>query len=238
VIAIIPVDGLPEVEAGDDLAALLAAAVAFVPGDVLVVAQKVVSKAEGRIVALADVVPSDEAVAIAGDEEDPRYIELVLRESRRIVRRRGALLICETHHGYVCASAGVDRSNAGAGDRAILLPLDPDASARALRSALGGDVAVIVSDSFGRPFRQGIAGVAIGCAGLDPVVSHIGTPDDGGRAFAGTTVHVADELAAAADLVIGPMGRVPAAVIRGYRYRGGDGAAASTVMPPARDLFL
>ncbi len=236
-ITILPVTGLPEVCVGDDVAALVGGAVELFPGDVLVVAQKVVSKAEGRCVVLADVVASAEALAIAGGTEDPRYVEVVLRESRRIVRRRGALLICETHHGFVCASAGVDRSNAGGGDLAILLPRDPDASARGIRTALG-DVAVIISDSFGRPFRQGIAGVAIGCAGLEPVVSHIGTPDDGGRAFAGTTVHVADELAAAADLVIGPMGRVPAAVIRGYRYRAGDGEARRTVMPIERDLFV
>ena len=236
-IELIGVEGLGEVVAGDDLAALLRAAFRFADGDVLVVAHKVVSKAEGRVVALADVVPSDQAREIAGTEEDPRFIELVLRESRRVVRRRGALLICETHHGFVCASAGVDRSNSGGPDRAVLLPLDPDASASQIRDALGADVAVVIADSFGRPFRQGICGVAIGCAGIEPVRSWIGLPDDDGRAFAGTAVHVADELAAAADLLLAAAGRTPAAVIRGLNFARGDERAADAVMPVQRDLF-
>ena len=230
--------GLPELVGGTDLAALLAGAFGFRDGDVLVVAQKVVSKAEGRVVVLADVVPGPVAVEIAGEGEDPRFVELVLRESRRIVRRRGAFLVCETHHGFVCASAGVDRSNTGADGLAVLLPVDPDASARSLRAAIAADVAVVVSDSFGRPFRQGISGVAIGCAGLEPVETWIGRADDDGRTFAGTAVHVADELAAAADLVMGPAGRVPAAVVRGFEWQRGVRGAAELVMPPARDLFV
>jgi coenzyme F420-0:L-glutamate ligase/coenzyme F420-1:gamma-L-glutamate ligase len=237
VVAIHPVGGLPEITAGADLPALLAAAFAFRDGDVLVVAQKVVSKAEGRVVTLADVAPGALAREIAGDTEDPRFTELVLRESRRVVRRRGSFLICETHHGFVCASAGVDRSNAGADGVAILLPADPDASARALRAAIDADVAVVVSDSFGRPFRQGITGVAIGCAGLEPVENWIGRADDDGRPFAGTAVHLADELAAAADLLLGPAGRVPAAVVRGVDWPRGVRGAADLVMPSGRDLF-
>jgi coenzyme F420-0:L-glutamate ligase/coenzyme F420-1:gamma-L-glutamate ligase len=197
----------------------------------------VVSKVEGREVDLAGVDPRPEAVEIAGPDGDPRVIELVLREASRIVRRRGSLIIAETRHGFICAAAGVDRSNTSRPDTAILLPEDPDASARRLRDGLGADVAVIVSDSFGRPFRLGITGVALGCAGLEPLVSHLGEPDDRGRPFEATVVHVADELAAAADLVIGPAGGVPAAIIRGYGWRRGDGAAAATVMPPERDLF-
>jgi coenzyme F420-0:L-glutamate ligase/coenzyme F420-1:gamma-L-glutamate ligase len=237
VIEIHPVRGLPALRPGDDLAAILRAAAGLRDGDVLVVAQKAVSKVEGREVSLAGVEPRPEAVEIAGADADPRVVEIVLREARRIVRRRGSLVIAETRHGFICAAAGVDRSNASGADRAILLPEDPDASAARLRAALGSDVAVVISDSFGRPFRQGITGVAVGCAGLEPLISHIGLPDDRGRPFEATVVHVADELAAAADLVIGPSGGVPAAVIRGYRWQPGAVGAADTVMPPERDLF-
>ena len=232
-----PVEGLPQIVAGDDLGALIAAAVDLVAGDVVVVAQKAVSKAEGRVLDLATVEPRAEAVEIAGADEDPRFVEVVLRESVRVVRRRGSLLICETRHGLVCASAGVDRSNAAQPDLVVLLPLDPDASAARLRAALPAGVAVLVSDSFGRPFRQGITGVAIGCAGLDPLDDRIGRPDDAGRPFAGTVVHVADELAAIADHVMGPAGGVPAVRIRGARVTAGQTGAAATVMPVQRDLF-
>lgn len=234
-LVVTPVTGLPEIEPGADLAALLAAAVELRAGDVLVVAQKAISKAEGRIVDMATVEPRPEAVEIAGADEDPRFIELVLRESVRVVRRRGALLVCETRHGFVCAAAGVDRSNAPGAETAVLLPVDPDASAARLHAELG--VAVIISDSFGRPFRQGITGVAIGCAGVAPVDDRIGTPDDRGRPFAGTAVHAADELAAIADHVMGPAGGVPAVRIRGARVVAGEGGAAATVMPADRDLF-
>jgi coenzyme F420-0:L-glutamate ligase / coenzyme F420-1:gamma-L-glutamate ligase len=254
-IEIHPVRGLPALRPGDDLAGLLRGAAVLRDGDVLVVAQKAVSKVEGREVALAGVEPRPEAIEIAGADGDPRVVELVLRESRRIVRRRGSFLVAETRHGFVCASAGVDRSNTDGADRAILLPEDPDASAARLQAALrcytrgqapgvtrslaalGVEVAVVISDSFGRPFRQGITGIAVGCAGLEPLVSHVGQPDDRGRPFEATVVHVADELAAAADLVIGPAGGVPAAVIRGYAWRPGSTGAAATVMPAERDLF-
>ncbi len=237
-IEILPVTGLPALAPGDDLVALIRAAAELRDGDVVVVAQKAVSKVEGREVSLAGIEPRPEAVSIAGGEVDPRVVELVLRESRRVVRRRGSLVIAETRHGFVCAAAGVDRSNASAAETAILLPEDPDASARRLRAGLGEGVAVVISDSFGRPFRQGITGVAVGSAGLAPLVSHVGAPDDRGRPFEATIVHVADELAAAADLVIGPAGGVPAAIVRGYRWLAGSAGAAETVMPADRDLFV
>ena len=236
--------GLPELRAGDDLAALLLEAAGrcaggLRDGDVVCVAQKAVSKVEGRAVDLAAVEPSERAREIAGDEGDPRMIELILGESARIVRRRGAFLVCETHHGFVCAAAGVDRSNTGAGDVAILLPVDPDASARRLREAFAAhaDVAVIVTDSFGRPFRLGTTGVAVGCAGLAPVRVHTGETDDAGRVLQGTEVNAADQLASAAELVLGPFGRVPAAVVRGVAVERSDAGARAAVMPRERDLF-
>ncbi|MDX6376137.1 MAG: coenzyme F420-0:L-glutamate ligase / coenzyme F420:gamma-L-glutamate ligase [Gaiellaceae bacterium] len=236
-LVVTPVGGLPPIGAGDDLGALIGGAIELVAGDVVVVAQKVVSKAEGRVLDLATVQPRAEAVEIAGAQEDPRFVEVVLRESVRVVRRRGSLLICETRHGLVCASAGVDRSNAPGADLVVLLPLDPDASAERLRAALPDGVAVLVSDSLGRPFRLGITGVAIGSAGIEPLDDRIGRPDDAGRPFAGTIVHVADELAAIADHVMGPAGGVPAVRIRGARVTGGGKGAAATAMPADRDLF-
>jgi coenzyme F420-0:L-glutamate ligase/coenzyme F420-1:gamma-L-glutamate ligase len=196
---------------------------------------------EGREVDLASVVPRPEAVEIAGDDGDPRHTELVLSEAKAIVRRRGSFLVCETRHGYVCASAGVDRSNASAPDRAVLLPLDPDASARRLREALAAatdaTIAVIVTDSFGRPFRLGTTGVAIGVAGLAPLQVLTGQADDAGRMLEHTAIHLADEVACAAELVMGAIGGVPAALVRGVVWEPGDEGAASTVMPPERDLF-
>jgi coenzyme F420-0:L-glutamate ligase/coenzyme F420-1:gamma-L-glutamate ligase len=243
-IAVFGLRGLPELQAGDDLAALLLAASrrcagGLQDGDVLCVAQKAVSKVEGRVVQLASVRPSQRALEIAGDEADPRVVELILRESTRIVRRRGAFLICETRHGFVCAAAGVDRSNTGAGDVAVLLPVDPDASARRLRDALGpgADIAVIITDSFGRPFRLGTTGVAVGCAGLSPLRIHTGERDDAGRVLQGTEVHLADQIASAAELVVGPYGRVPAAVVRGLVLERSDAGARAGVMPRERDLF-
>ena len=236
-LVVTPIEGLPEIADGDDLGALIGGAIELAAGDVVVVAQKVVSKAEGRVVDLGAVEPRAEAVEIAGGVEDPRFVEVVLRESVRIVRQRGSLLICETRHGLVCASAGVDRSNAPHADRVVLLPLDPDASAERIRAGLPGGVAVLVSDSFGRPFRLGIGGVAIGCAGIDPLDDRVGQPDDGGRPFAGTIVHVADQLAAIADHVMGPAGGVAAVRIRGARITAGGSGAAATAMPADRDLF-
>lgn len=236
--------GLPELRSGDDLAGLLAAAAersagGLTDGDVVCVAQKAVSKVEGRTVALADVRPSTRAVELAGDDGDPRMLELILAESARIVRRRGSFLVCETHHGFVCAAAGVDRSNTGGGDSAVLLPVDPDASARALRDAFSAraQVGVIITDSFGRPFRLGTTGVAIGCAGLAPLRIYTGERDDAGRVLQGTELNVADQIAAAAELVMGPFGGVPGALVRGLAYERSDAGARAALMPVERDLF-
>ncbi|MDX6540083.1 MAG: coenzyme F420-0:L-glutamate ligase / coenzyme F420:gamma-L-glutamate ligase [Gaiellales bacterium] len=236
--------GVPELRAGDDLAALLVDAAVrcaggLHDGDVVCVAQKAVSKVEGRTVALADVHPSAQAIEIAGADGDARMIELILGESARIVRRRGSFLVCETRHGFVCAAAGVDRSNTGGGDTAVLLPVDPDASARRLRDtfASAAQVGVIVADSFGRPFRLGTTGVAVGCAGLAPVRMHTGETDDAGRVLLGTELHLADQISSAAELVMGPFGGVPAAVVRGLAYERSDAGARAGLMPPERDLF-
>jgi coenzyme F420-0:L-glutamate ligase/coenzyme F420-1:gamma-L-glutamate ligase len=236
---VIPVQGLPEVGEGDDVAALIAAAVKLEDGDVVVVAHKVVSKAEGRLVRLDDVEPSPQARDLA-DGEDPRRLEVILRESARLVRTRPPLVIAETRHGFICASAGVDASNAPEPNMLVLLPKDPDASAARLRDRLrelaGTEVAVIVSDSFGRAWRQGTTDVAIGCAGLRPLLDLSGERDAAGYELHATTIALADELAGAADLVRGKLDGVPAAVVRGFGHRG-EGTARELVMPPERDLF-
>jgi coenzyme F420-0:L-glutamate ligase/coenzyme F420-1:gamma-L-glutamate ligase len=236
---VIPVEELPEVGEGDDLGALIAAAAELLDGDVVVVAHKVVSKAEGRVVRLAEVDPSAQARDLAADE-DPRRLEVILRESARIVRTRPPLVIAETRHGFVCASAGVDASNAPEADSLVLLPEDPDASAARLRDRLreltGAGVAVIVSDSFGRAWRQGTTDVAIGCAGLLPLVDLHGERDATGYELHATVIAVADELAGAAELVRGKLDRVPVAIVRGFDARG-EGMASELVMPPNRDLF-
>ena len=236
-ISVLPLEGLPEIEEGDDLGGLLAEAAdrtgGLRPGDVLVVAQKAVSKAEGRVIALTDVEPSDAAREHAGDG-DPRHVEVILRETSRVVRSRPPLVIAETRHGFVCASAGVDASNAPGTDMVVLLPLDPDASARALHERLG--VAVIVSDSFGRPFRQGTTDVAIGVAGLPPLRDLRGTRDRVGYELRTTQIAVADEIAGAAELVMGKTDEIPAAIVRGL-VLDGDGSARELVIPPDRDLF-
>ena len=233
------VKGLPEIEPGADLARLIADATTLEDGDVVVVAQKVVSKAEGRIVRLADVEPSDRARAIAAGG-DARRIEVILGESARIVRLRPPLVISQTTHGFVCASAGVDASNAPGPDMLVLLPVDPDASAAALRARLreltGRDVAVIVSDSFGRAWRQGTTDVAIGCAGLAPLVDLGGGRDRAGYELHATVIAVADEIAGAAQLVMGKVEGIPVAVVRGLDVAG-ERTAADVVMPPERDLF-
>jgi coenzyme F420-0:L-glutamate ligase / coenzyme F420-1:gamma-L-glutamate ligase len=237
VIAVLPLESIPEIEEGDDLAGLLADAAGrmggFETGDILVVAQKAVSKAEGRVVALADIEPSEEARAHAGDG-DPRHLEVILRETARVVRSRPPLVIAETRHGFVCASAGVDASNAPGADTVVLLPVDPDASARALHERL--EVAVIVSDSFGRPFRHGTTDVAIGVAGLAPLRDLRGTRDRSGYELKTTQIAVADEIAGAAELVMGKAEGIPAAIVRGLQLEG-DGSARELVMPPDRDLF-
>src|SRR5205085_11374212 len=236
---VIPVEGIPEVREGDDLAALLAAAASFEDGDLLVVAQKVVSKAEGRVVALDGVEPSEAAGELAGDE-DPRRLEVILREAARIVRSRPPLVIAETRHGFVCASAGVDASNAPERGTLVLLPLDPDASATRIRLGLlertGRDVGVVVSDSFGRPWRQGTTDVAIGVAGLRPLLDLRGVRDAAGYELHSTTIAVADDIAGAAELVMGKTSDVPAAIVRGLEVAG-EGGARELVMPAERDLF-
>jgi coenzyme F420-0:L-glutamate ligase/coenzyme F420-1:gamma-L-glutamate ligase len=237
---VIPVAGIPEVAAGDDLAALIAEAAALENGDVVVVAQKAVSKAEGRVVRLADVEPGERARELAGEDADPRHVEAILREAVRVVRARGALVIAETRHGFVCASAGVDASNAPAEGTLVLLPLDPDASAARLRARLreltGKTVGVLVTDSFGRPWRQGTTDVAIGAAGLPVLLDLRGRPDARGYELRSTQIAVADEIAGAAELVLGKARGVPAAIVRGLELEG-DGRARELVMPAERDLF-
>ena len=246
-IELVALDGIPEVEPGDDLAALIVDAAAssgigLTDADVLVVTQKVVSKAEGRLVELASVEPSDFARAWAVRwNRDPRQVELVLRESASIVRMAaGGLIISRTRHGLVCANAGVDVSNVGGGEVAALLPEDPDASARAIREGVrertGSSPAVIISDSFGRPWRNGIVNVAVGAAGIEAILDLRGTPDVSGRAMQATVIAVADELASAADLAGGKVDQRPVVVVRGFEHRPSDEGASVLVMEPERDL--
>jgi coenzyme F420-0:L-glutamate ligase/coenzyme F420-1:gamma-L-glutamate ligase len=240
VISLIPVHGLPEIREGDDLGALVADRIELEDGDVLVLAHKVVSKAEGRVVRIDDYEPSERAVALAGTERDPRELEVVLRQAKRIVRERGPLVIAETEHGFVCASAGVDHSNAPEPGTLVLLPVDPDASARAVRERLRGltgrTVGVVVSDSFGRPFRHGTTDVAIGLAGVPPLLDLRGSTDRGGYELRSSRVAVADQIAGAADLARGKAEGVPAVVVRGLRLDG-DGAAREIAIEAELDLF-
>jgi coenzyme F420-0:L-glutamate ligase/coenzyme F420-1:gamma-L-glutamate ligase len=243
-VRVIGLAGLPELEEGDDLGLLLADACAraggLEHGDVVVVAQKAVSKVEGRVVTLADVEPSSRAVELAGDEGDPRQVEVILRESDEVVRSRPPLVVSRTRHGFVCASAGVDASNAKGPGTVILLPLDPDASAAALRDRLaeltGVTPGVVVSDSFGRAWRQGTTDVALGVAGLAPLRDLRGTRDGVGYELRSTMIAVADEIAGAAELVFGKSTGVPAAIVRGVAAAG-DGSGQELVMPRERDLF-
>jgi coenzyme F420-0:L-glutamate ligase/coenzyme F420-1:gamma-L-glutamate ligase len=238
--SVFPVDGLPELREGDDLAALVADRVPLEDDDVVVVAQKAISKLEGRVVRLDDATPSARAIEIAGDEGDPRRLEWILREAKRVVRVRAPLVICETHHGFICASAGVDQSNTPEEGTLVLLPLDPDASAVKLRRELhartGRNVGVIVTDSFGRPWRQGTTDVAIGAAGVQVMQDLSGNHDPIGYELKATFIAVADEIAAAAQLVSGKLDRNPVTIVRGLHVRG-DGRAADIPVPPERDLF-
>jgi coenzyme F420-0:L-glutamate ligase/coenzyme F420-1:gamma-L-glutamate ligase len=239
-ISVIPVEGLPEIGEGDDLAALIAAAATLEDRDVVCVAHKVVSKAEGRVARLDEVFPSERAHELAGQDGDPRRLELVLREATRILRARPPLVIAETRHGFVCASAGVDASNAPEAGMVVLLPEDPDASAARLRTMLeertGKSLGVVVTDTFGRAWRFGIANVAIGAAGIEVLRDLRGEHDPVGYELHSTVIAVADEIAAAAELVMGKTGRVPVAVVRGLDVAGDD-TAADLVMPPDQDLF-
>jgi coenzyme F420-0:L-glutamate ligase/coenzyme F420-1:gamma-L-glutamate ligase len=239
---ILPVEGIPEVRPGDDLPALISTAAdgLFRSGDVVVVTHKIVSKAEGRLVDTVE--PSTFAKGFAARyEKDPRQIEVVLRESRRIVKMDRGIIISETHHGFVCANAGVDASNVPGNDTVCLLPLDPDSSATRLRDTLvsrtGADVAVIVSDSFGRAWRQGITNVAIGVAGMDPLADYRGETDPHGYPLTASVLAVADELASTAELVLGKTAGIPVAVVRGYPYSKGPGTGKDLLMEPERDLF-
>ena len=235
-----PLRGLPEIHPGDDLAALLAGCgTELLAGDVLVIAHKVVSKAEGRVVRLADVTPGERARVLAAEHgKDPRAVEVILSEATELVRADAGRLICRTRHGFVCANAGVDASNAGAADTLVLLPVDPDGSARALRERLG--CAVVISDSFGRAWRKGQCEVAIGCAGLAPLRDYRGEPDADGRELHASVIAIADEAAAAADLARGKTSREPAVRVRGldaYVSRDPGPGAAELVRAWADDLF-
>ncbi len=244
----IGIEGIPEVQDGDDVAALIVAAAqgqgtAIETGDVLVVTQKIVSKAEGRVLSIDSVEASPLAVSISeGHRRDPRHTELVLRESRRIVRMDRGVIISETHHGFNCANAGIDASNIPGEGTVALLPVDPDASARGIRQSLketlGVDVGVLISDTFGRPWRNGATDVAIGVAGLEPMLSYVGQEDSHGNLMYTTVICVADELAAMAELVSGKVAAVPAVVIKGYPFQPSETASHdSLVRDPDKDLF-
>ena len=243
---VIGVAGIGEVRPGDDVAALVIAAAArqstpLCPGDLAVISQKIVSKAEGRLLRLADVTPSSVALAMAaGLGRDPRLVEVILRESRRVVRMDRGVLVTETHHGWVCANAGVDQSNVDA-DTVALLPEDPDGSARVLRErfsvAAGGDVAVIVADTFGRPWREGLTNVAVGLAGFLPLKSYLGELDPAGHVLQATIIALADELASAAEPAMGKLDRIPVAIIRGVDWAAAEGSTQALLRDPARDLF-
>jgi coenzyme F420-0:L-glutamate ligase/coenzyme F420-1:gamma-L-glutamate ligase len=237
---VFPVTGIPELREGDDLAALILDRVDLEEGDVVVVAQKAISKIEGRTVRLDGIEPSERAREIAGDEEDPRRIEAILREATSIVRIRPPLVICETRDGFICASAGVDASNVTEPGTLVLLPLDSDASAAALRGTLcarsGREVGVIVTDSFGRPWRQGTIDVAIGAAGVVVLQDLRGKHDPVGHELRSTVIAVADEVASAAQLVAGKLDRIPVTIVRGLDLRG-NGVAREIPVPAERDLF-
>ncbi|HVE18276.1 MAG TPA: coenzyme F420-0:L-glutamate ligase [Ilumatobacteraceae bacterium] len=244
---ILGVPGIPEIVAGTDLAGTIAeaaadAGMALADGDIVVVTSKVVSKAEGRVIELADVEPSTFALEWSTKwDKDPAVTEVVLREAKRIVRQVGPVLITETQHGFVCANSGVDQSSSGAHGRLVVLPTDPDASARRIRTGLaqhGVDVAVIISDTFGRAWREGQTDVAIGIAGMQPIYSYIGQFDPHGHEFKVQAVCLADELASAAELVKGNISRVPVGLIRGYDWERDDTATIAPVLrDQSRDLF-
>ena len=243
---VIGVEGLPEIRPGQDLAPMIVEAARrqetpIQGSDLLVVSQKIVSKAEGRIVRLSAVTVSPDARSVAEEiGRDPRLVEVILGESRRIVRKDKGVLIVETHHGWVCANAGVDQSNVDA-DTACLLPEDSDRSARALRERLGSltghDLAIIVADTFGRPWREGLVNVAIGLAGFEPIVSYLGQEDPAGHVLQATILALADELASAAEPVMGKLDRVPVAIVRGLAWSRGEGSSRVLMRDPARDLF-
>jgi coenzyme F420-0:L-glutamate ligase/coenzyme F420-1:gamma-L-glutamate ligase len=243
---VIGVEGLPEFRPGDDVAGLIVEAARrqgtpIAGDDVVVVSQKIVSKAEGRLVHLSEVTPSARARTVADEiGRDPRLVEVILRESRRVVRQAKGVLIVETHHGFICANAGVDQSNVDA-DTACLLPEDGDRSAAGLRERVhaltGQEPAVIIADTFGRPWREGLVNVAVGLAGIQPIRSYLGELDPAGYVLQATILALADELAGAAEPVMGKLDRVPVAIIRGLAWERGEGSIRALLRDPARDLF-
>ena len=241
-LSILPVAGLPEIQPGADLAEMIAGAIDLLDGDIVLITSKIVSKSEGCAVELDGVEPSAFARAWAERwEKDPRVVEVVLGESRRIVRQIGPVLITETRHGFVCANSGVDQSSSGGHGRVLVLPSDPDASARRARARfaeLGVDVAVVITDTFGRPWREGQTDIAIGVGGIKPLLSYIGQHDPHGHEFRVQEICVVDELAAASELVKGNTSRVPVAVARGFEWERDDDASMAPVIRDAgRDLF-
>jgi|TARA_Y100000780_G_C13694875_1_gene421126 coenzyme F420-0:L-glutamate ligase/coenzyme F420-1:gamma-L-glutamate ligase len=247
-IRVIGVEGMPEVQPGDDLSGQMMDAAdrqgtPIEAGDMLVVTQKVVSKTEGRVISLEGIEPSEMAIRITeGHRRDPRHTEMILRESARIVRMDRGVIISETHHGFQCANAGIDASNIPGSNTIALLPVDPDASARRVRddvkSRLGVDVAVIISDTFGRPWRAAAVNVAIGVAGFNPCLSYVGQEDSHGNMMYTTVICVADELAAMAELVTGKVDNVPVSIIRGYPYEPMENASHEALLrSPDKDLF-
>jgi coenzyme F420-0:L-glutamate ligase / coenzyme F420-1:gamma-L-glutamate ligase len=241
------IEGIPLVNKGDDLARLIASGIEktglkLQAGDIVVICQKVVSKAEGRVIDLKTIVPSEFANSLAKRwEKDPRAVELVLRQTNRIVRNDRGVIIVETGQGWVCANAGVDESNSLTDDSAILLPEDPDASAARIRAGLknlcGLEIAVLVTDTFGRPWRDGLTEICLGIAGMNPILDLRGTTDLGGRELQHTVVAIADELAAAAGLLMEKAAAVPAVLVRGYAYQPFDGSAKVLIRPAEADLF-
>lgn len=244
---VIGVTGMPMVQAGDDLAAQIVDAAAaqgtpIAAGDVVVVTQRIVSKAEGRVVPLDTFSPSPFALAYAARwEKDARVVEAVLQESKRIIRQVGPVLITETHHGFKCANSGVDASNVGGEGLVCLLPVDPDASCRRIREGIcnrtGVEVGVVMSDTFGRPWRLGQTNIAIGVAGMLPMRDYVGKTDLDGHVLRVTMICDADEITGAAEMVMGKLDAVPAAIVRGFPYQPGEGSAQEIVRAQALDLF-
>jgi len=246
-VSIFGITGIPEVQQGADLAELIndsanAQGTPIKSGDILVVTQKIVSKSEGQIINLSDVIPSSQAIQFARDnEKDPRHVEIVLQQSKKIIRMKNGVIISETYHGLCCANAGVDASNLPREDTVCLLPKYPNDSAKNLRinihKKFGAKVAVIISDSFGRPWREGIVNVAIGASGIEALKNLKGTIDGNGHLLKSTTVAIADELAATSGLVIFKDSKVPVAIIRGYKYVNSPQNAANLIRPQEKDLF-
>lgn len=246
-IKIIGIKGIPEVEPGDDIADLIIDSVQnqgikIMDKDIIVVTHKIVSKAEGRLIDLKKINPSDFALKISKRrKKDPRMVEVILREAKRIVRMERGVIIAETRYGFVCANAGVDKSNVKGEDTVSLLPIDPDKSARRIRDEikrrLSVDVAVVISDTFGRPWREGQTNIAIGVAGLEPMLDYRGKKDSYDYTLKVTAIAMADELASAAELVMGKVGMVPVAIVRGYQYTEKEGSIKSLIRPRSRDLF-